>query len=282
MTPPKQTEVQARHIISKSNLAGPCWTVNPYIGCLHGCVYCYACFMRRFTGHLADQWGEFVDVKTNGAELFPADFRRVKAGDSVFFGSVTDAYQPLEQTFELTRGMLQFLVQEGSREGTRLDQISITILTKSDLVLRDLDLLKQIPNVNVGFSIALPNEKARRIFEPCASPIRQRLAALDILHREGIQTFAFMGPILPHITPVEELFEQMVGTIDSVFGEGLNTKCRNMPQILAAVRKYNKDLPVLFSEALRSPDYWSSVENTFYSQAETYGLEVQGFYRHDK
>ncbi|MDO5565747.1 MAG: radical SAM protein, partial [Planctomycetia bacterium] len=200
---PKQAEIESRHIISKSNLGGPSWTVNPYIGCLHGCVYCYACFMRRFTGHLADQWGEFVDIKTNAAELFPGDFRRVKAGDSMFFGSVTDAYQPLEKEWELTRGMLKFLTQEATRQGTRLDQISITILTKSDLVLRDLDLLKQIPNIQVGFSIALPNEKARRIFEPCASPIQQRFAALDKLHREGIQTFVFMGPILPHITPIE-------------------------------------------------------------------------------
>ena len=173
---------KAKHILTKSKLPGLGYSVNPYVGCQHACVYCYARFMKRFTNH-EEPWGTFADVKVNAAALFGEDFKKAKPGEGAFFGSVTDCYQPLEAKYKLTRSILQQISDHPERE------FRVSILTKSDLVLRDVDLLKQIPGASVGFSIALTNEKSRRLFEPCGSPISQRIAALQELHEAGIATY---------------------------------------------------------------------------------------------
>ena len=266
-------EITARHILTRSKLPGLDYCVNPYVGCQHACVYCYACFMKRFTNH-AEPWGTFVDVKINAAEAFADDFRKVKMGEGAFFGSVTDAYQPCEAKYKLTRSILKIVARDTLR------QFSVSILTKSDLVLRDIDLLKKISDVSVGFSISMPNEKARRLFEPCGVPMKQRFDALEILREEGIGTYSFIGPILPGITEIASIFASLEGNVDYVYGETLNTHCGNMPQVFRAVSSYDRSLRSEFERNLKSDEYWDGVTEEFHELAAKHGIEVAGFFRH--
>ncbi|MEK6816502.1 MAG: radical SAM protein, partial [Nanoarchaeota archaeon] len=137
----KVKEIKANEIIVKSNLPDADYVINPYVGCTHSCLYCYARFMKRFTGH-TEPWGKFIDIKVNAPGLIPAETSKYR-GKSIFLSSVTDAYQPLERKYQLTRKILWKLIPM---------QPDLSILTKSDLVLRDIDLLKQFKGCEVGFT----------------------------------------------------------------------------------------------------------------------------------
>ena len=126
----KVNHIETKSVMTKSNTPIGGYSVNPYVGCPHACKYCYASFMKRFTGH-TEEWGTFMDVK---------DWPKIKnpkkyAGQKVIIGTVTDGYNPLEKTYKNTRRLLEELKDSGA---------DILICTKSDLVLRDLDLLKEI------------------------------------------------------------------------------------------------------------------------------------------
>jgi DNA repair photolyase len=194
-------EIECKSILTQSGIEGVDYALNPYVGCAHGCVYCYASFMKRFTGH-KEEWGAFVDVKVNAAEVLARQMRRAKHGNIVS-GTVTDPYQPLEERYEISRACLEVL--------TNYD-FPISILTKSDLVRRDLDLLRHLKDVEVGFTITTLDEEVRRVFEPHPSPISARLAALAELAGAGVKTWAFCGPLLPFLSDGEE-------QMDALFGE---------------------------------------------------------------
>jgi len=177
--------IRAKSVLNKSKIFDYC--VNPYTGCQINCRYCYArLFMKRYSGH-TEPWGEFVDVKINAAEVLKKQLARAKKG-VVWISSVCDPYQPLEKTYAVTRRCLEVLAA---------NQFPVNIQTKSTLILRDLDILRKFEQVEAGFTITTDNEAVARQFEPGASPIKQRIAALKKLKSAGIPTFAFIGPILP-------------------------------------------------------------------------------------
>ncbi len=234
--------------------------------------------MKRFSQH-DEPWGEFVDAKINAAEIFEKDFRKAKDGEGAFIGSATDAYHPLEIKYELTRKILQKIVD--ARKSSLIPKdFSVSILTKSDLVLRDIDLLKQISCVEVGFSVSMPDEKARQLFEPRAKPVKQRFTALKTLREEGIATFGFIAPILPGITDLPSIFESLQGNVAYVFGEALNRHCGNMTQILRAISQYDRNLRPSFEKTCKDREYWNSVEQTFRALAEKHDIKVAGFFSH--
>lgn len=125
---PLVREIKTNGILTKSNLPVADYSVNPYVGCAHGCKYCYASFMKRFTNH-PEPWGAFVDVKYWPELKNPRKY----AGRELFIGSVTDPYQPLEAKYRRTRALLEELQGSGC---------SVSIATKSDLVVCDLDLIR--------------------------------------------------------------------------------------------------------------------------------------------
>ena len=191
---PKITEKRCKTAISKSGLSYD-YTVNPYTGCLHGCVYCYANFMRRFSGHLKDRWGSFVDVKVNLLEMLAKELPR-RPGGSVWLSSVCDPYQQVEAKYKLTRGVIELL--------SKYPKFTISILTKNTLVLRDVDLLTRMRSrVDVGFTITTFSDRAQQIFEPHASPVKDRIDAIRRLEETGLKTWAFIAPILPYATEIE-------------------------------------------------------------------------------
>ena len=165
--------------------------------------------MKRYSGH-TEPWGQFVDVKVNAPELLKKQLVKAKRGD-VWISSVTDPYQPLEAKFELTRQCLKELVKT---------QFPVSIQTKSHLVLRDLDLIQDLKEIQVGLTIATDDEKMTKLFEPNASTVRQRLNALEKIHSKGIKTFVFIGPILPG-NP-EKLVERLAGKVDKVLIDRMN------------------------------------------------------------
>jgi len=201
-------ETLAKSILNKSKIFDYC--LNPYTGCQTGCRYCYArLFMPRYSGH-KEPWGEFVDVKKNAVELLKKQLERAKKG-TVWISSVCDPYQPLEAGYELTRGCLKELLKK---------QFPVNIQTKSKLVLRDLDLFRQFATIDVGFTIATDDEKVAKLFEPQASPVNERIKALETIHDEGIRTFAFIGPLLPG-NP-ERLVNNLAGRVDYVYIDRMN------------------------------------------------------------
>ena len=201
-------EVRASSILNKSKIYDYC--LNPYTGCQFSCRYCYArLFIRRFSGH-KEPWGEFVDIKVNGPELLKKQLIRARMG-KVWVSSVTDPYQPLERKYGLTRKCLEELVKS---------QFPVIIQTKSELVLRDLDLIQEFEDMEVGFTITTDDKGVAKLSEPHASPVKQRLMALEKIHSEGIRTFAFIGPILPG-NP-EKLVTLLEGKTDNVLIDRMN------------------------------------------------------------
>jgi DNA repair photolyase len=207
----KIQEISAKSILSKSQIYD--YVVNPYVGCSHSCRYCYAAFMKRFTGH-KEKWGEFVDVKINASELLTREIKKKRMG-RVWVSGVCDPYQAAEKKYKLTRKCLEVLLE---------NQWPVTIQTKSSLVLRDIELLAQFNDIEVGFSITTADDKIRKLFEPGASPIRERIHALDVLHSKGIRTFAMIAPILPKS---EGLIEQLPGKVDHILIDRLNYSYAN-------------------------------------------------------
>ena len=202
-------EVIAKTILSKSGIPGADYCLNPYTGCSHACLYCYASFMKRFTGH-TEPWGTFVDIKTNAPEVLQRQLKRAVKG-SVIISSVTDAYQPLEGKYKITRQCLEILLQHG---------FPVDILTKSPLVLRDMDIIRQFKDIEVGITVTTDDDKIRKIFEPKAPPIESRIHALKTLHKNGIRTYAFIGPVLP-MDP-EALCERLFPHVDHVYIDRMN------------------------------------------------------------
>ncbi len=190
-------EVYAKTILSKSKVSD--YTINPYIGCEHGCTYCYARFMKRFTGH-KEEWGRFVDVKTNAASLLQREIRKKRSG-RVWISGVCDPYQPIEKKHELTRRCLEIL----SRHGW-----PVTIQTKSPLVKRDLELLGTFNDIEVGLSITTADENIREIFEPNSPAIEERIETLEKLHSAGLKTYAMIAPLLPEAEGLVTLLSEKV------------------------------------------------------------------------
>jgi len=144
---------------------------------------------------MKDPWGSFVDVKMNLLEVLAKELPK-RSGGSVWLSSVCDPYQQVEAKYQLTRGAIQLISQ--------YPKFTISILTKNALVLRDLDLLTHIRDrVDVGFTITTFSNEAQRIFEPHSSPVKDRIEAIRRLNEAGLQTWAFIAPMLPHVTEIE-------------------------------------------------------------------------------
>lgn len=202
----KIREINAKSILSASQVSD--YALNPYVGCQHACAYCYARFMKRFTGH-KETWGEFVDVKINAPELLAREVTKKRVG-RVWVSGVCDPYQPLERKYLLTRRCLAVLAE---------NNWPVTVQTKSPLVLRDIELLKKAANIEVGFTITTADERMRKLFEPGAPPSAKRVEALEKLHAAGIRTFVMIAPVLPG---AEKLPELLGDSADHVLVDRLN------------------------------------------------------------
>ena len=240
-------EIEVKDIMTKTNLPVSDFAVNPYVGCTHACKYCYASFMKRFTNH-PEPWGEFVDIKHWPEIRNPEKY----AGKEAFFCSVTDPYQPCEKKYGRTRALLEQLQGSG---------ISISISTKSDLVLRDLDLIKTFPKAQVSWSINTLDEGFRSEMDRAVS-IERRLAAMKQFYDAGIQTTCFISPIFPGITDVIAIMERAKKQCNLIWLENLNLRGDYKKRILDWVHDHHPELDDLYHEIYtkKNRDYWTALD----------------------
>ncbi len=194
--------VQCSTAASPSRLPGLDWAVNPYRGCSHACAYCYAQDVTRFDAR--SPWGSIVEVRVNIVQRLRRELSRRCEG--VYgVGTVTDPYQPLEARHKLTRGCLSILKRSEART---------SILTKSNLVLRDIDILSEWPDVEVGLSVGTIDERASSVIEPGAPPPKLRFEALRKLADSGIDVYLMAAPIIPAISDDEPSLRRLVELAD--------------------------------------------------------------------
>jgi DNA repair photolyase len=265
-------KVQAKSILQKTGIPGAGYVINPYTGCIHGCVYCYARFMKRFTRH-TERWGAFLDAKINAREVLKKQMerRREPIKDVVLLSSVTDPYLPAESRFQLTRGLLEVLLEH---------QAPISILTKSDLVLRDMDLLRQFGECSVGLSLMAVDEVLARRFEPRAPSPMRRIQALRELKANNIYTYAFISPYLPRLSNIEQLMEALDGVIDEVGVEALNMKEAYWWGIQRVLTQYYPEVLLGYRQLCKNDRYWDNLAMRARRLARQLDLAFMGFYRH--
>ena len=253
-------DVETKNIMTKSTLPVGGYSVNPYVGCTHGCKYCYASFMKRFTGH-TEPWGTFLDVKHWPAIKNPRKY----AGQRVVIGSVTDGYLPQEEQFENTRKLLEQL-KDSSAE--------ILICTKSDLVVRDIDLLKEMGKVTVSWSINTLDEDFKNDMDNAVS-IARRLAAMEAFYRAGIRTTCFVSPIFPGITDAEAIIRRVKGQCHLIWLENLNLRGSFKTVIMAYIQSTRPHLLPLYQEIYNSGNrsYWETLDQQLRTYADEIGLD---------
>ena len=240
-------DVETKKILTKSSLPVGGYSANPYGGCTHACKYCYACFMKRFTGH-TEEWGTFLDVKHWPAIRNPKQY----AGQRIVIGSVTDGYNPQEERFGNTRKLLTELKDSDAE---------ILICTKSDLVVRDLDLLQQMGKVTVSWSINTLDEAFKDDMDKAVS-IERRLAAMKKVYEAGIRTVCFISPVFPGITDFEAIFERVKNQCDLVWLENLNLRGTFKQTILDYIAEKYPDLVPLYDAIYNHGDrsYFQELE----------------------
>ena len=266
-----EKEIVTKDLITKSNLPASDYVINPYVGCPHACKYCYARFMKRFTGH-TEEWGNFIDIKRCDKTISVKKLYQ----KSVFISSVTDCYNPFEEKYRITRNVLKQLKEA---------DCSITISTKSALILRDIDILKELNHLRVAISINTLDNGFQKDMDN-ASSIAQRIAALKELGKQGIYTVLFMSPIFPYITEFKEIIEATEGFVCEYWFEDLNLRGgykqeilsyidEKYPQYLSGYREiYNKKNMGYWKELASSIDSYCVEKNIKYTNYFYHSLLV--------
>jgi DNA repair photolyase len=231
---PAVREIEAKSILGKSGITDYC--VNCYTGCSHACIYCYARFMKRFSGH-SEPWGQFVDVKINAPELLAREVRRRPPGH-VFMSSVCDAYQPAEMRYEVSRRCVRILIDAGFYVG---------ILTKSKLVTRDFDIMEGHENCDVGCTLTTMDEQLRFQIEPGASPTRERIGALEEACSRGIKAWAFLGPFMPELSDTDEALDSLVAAVahlplSKIYADKLNPRPGVWNEVVPFLKRRHPEL----------------------------------------
>ena len=262
-------EIKVNDYLTKSNLPASDYVINPYVGCSHGCKYCYASFMKRFTGHTED-WGTFVDVKKCDKKI---NLNKISK-KSVFLSSVTDCYNQLEEKYKLTRDVLEQLVNS---------DCYLSISTKSKLILRDIDLLKQITNLSVSMSINTIDENFRNDMDN-ASTIEERLNTLRELHDNGIHTVLFMSPIFPYITEWKKIIEKSKKFVDEYWFENLNLRGQYKTYIMNYIKNkypkyYNSYVDIYIKN---NKEYWSGLASEINEYCQKNNINYINYFYHEE
>ncbi|MFC1618044.1 radical SAM protein [Patescibacteria group bacterium] len=269
-------EILAKSILTKSNVPGMDYCVNPYVGCTHACIYCYARFMKRFTGH-TEKWGTFFDVRINAPEVLEKELQRKKEKGQVWIGSVTDPYQPAEKKYKLTRQVLEVLAKH---------QWPVAIQTKSDLILRDSDIFKKFKNIGIGVTIDTLDEDVRQLLEPgVATTVERKLNILKKLHRQGFrELYAFIGPVFPYITDVAKIMKTVSPYVNLIYVETLNKRGADWPEIMKFIHENFPNLENIYREIFEKPGgekYWLDLEKEVEILAKKYKTKTE-FVMHGK
>ena len=262
-------EINTNDYLTKSNLPSSDYVINPYVGCPHGCRYCYASFMKRFTSH-KEKWGEFLDIKICNKKI---DLDKI-SNKNVFLSSVTDCYNKYDEKYCITRKILEQLVNSNC---------NLSISTKSKLILRDIDLLKQIKNLVVCMSINTLDESFKNDMDK-ASTIKERMDTLKELHRNGIYTVLFMSPIFPYITEWKNIIEETKCYIDEYWFENLNLRGEYKKDILNYIKEKRPELYSKYIDIYIKKDnsYWTQLSNEIEEYCRKNNIKYINYFYHEK
>ena len=263
---------ETKVLCTPSKLPASDYVINPYVGCIHRCRYCYASFMGRFTGH-KEAWGTYLEPKKYISYKLP---NKLDQSKTILIGSVTDAYNPAESKYRLMPKILESL---------RECSAHIEILTKSSLILRDVDLLKKIPDLAVGISLSNLNEVDNKVIEPGASSAEERLRALKELHENGIKTYIFISPYLPGITSLDSLYDACEGIVDYICVENLNLRGNYKQPMLNIIKELHPDLYELWLDIYtrkKADAYWAGVEKEIEVLKSKSSIPIISYMYHEK
>ncbi len=211
--PPKGLQVEktkTQTALVRTRIPGFDYVINPYVGCAFGCRFCYVRKFLDFWG-IDRPWGSFVYAKVNLPDRLRREVPRRRWPARILMSSATDPYLPQERHFRLTRRVLEILQQV---------PVDLQILTRSDLVLRDVDLLTRFPHLRVGFSLSTNRPEIKRRLEPRSPAIHRRIRALQALKQQGIRTYVFLAPLLP--LDIESLLRDVVPYVDEILLDFMN------------------------------------------------------------
>lgn len=258
-------EIKVKNYLTKSNLPGIDFTINPYIGCSHKCRYCYASFMKKITNH-SENWGDFIDIKLTEEEI---DLKKIQ-NKTIFLSSVTDPYLSFEKEYLITRSILEEIKNSNCK---------LIITTKSSLILRDLDILKQIKNLTVCISINTIDERFKNDMDK-ASSIKERINTLKILYENNISTVAFISPIFPYITDIKDIIESVKDYVDFCWFENLKLRANYKKDILNYIKDnykelYPKYLDIYFNENM---SYFKNLSLVIKDICSKYNIKYEIFW----
>lgn len=251
--------VKVKSLLSPTKL-GADFVINPYVGCPHGCVYCYASCMGAAASR-GEPWGSYLDVKIPSMPLDPAKIFR----KSVMLSSMTDAYNPYEERALATRAILREMIPA---------RPAITILTKSALAARDADVLREFPRAKVVFSFSSLDDNFHRAAEPYAASPARKLAAMERLKKAGIDVGVMIAPIFPGITDCAKIIEACSPFASSITFDSLNLRAGNRAKILAFVRSLRPDLAPLYRAIYDNGEreYWRSLRRQIEEECRRRGV----------
>lgn len=262
----KINNIQVKNIITKSKLPASDFVINPYIGCTHNCLYCYAEFMKKFTNHTNEKWCSFLDIKNFNS----LEYKNIYKDKLFLISSVTDPYNKYEVIYKKTQKILEQLLKFDS---------NFEILTKSPLIIRDIELIKRFKNIKVGISIAFHNDDARKIFEPNAPSITSRINALKKLNEAGIETYVFISPIFPMITDVTSIINLTKLYANFYMFENLNLRGEYKKNILYLIKNKYPDIFSIYEDIFNQNEtlYWDNL----LKEIESLEINKKIFFHHE-
>jgi len=242
-------EVTCKTALSASKLPGLDYSLNPYVGCMHQCRYCYAPSILRMP---IQSWKNTVKIKRNIPTILAKELKSKKKG-VVGISTVTDPYQPIEKKAQLTRYCLQVLLKKDT---------PISIQTKSDLILKDAELITQFSNAEVMVSIGTLHDEQRKLLEPGSSSIQQRIKVLNHFAQSSVKTSVFFGPIYPTMTLKDiESFATICkkSGIDEVMIDRFHIKPGIINNIQDALKNKQKIAPLFSQKELSNQSYYQKI-----------------------
>lgn len=266
----KVRQVNVREYETKSKTSTSDFVIDPYVGCTYQCKYCCAEYMKKFTHHI-EEWGDFIDVKSCDKKISHIRL----TGKRVLLSSVTDPYNHFEKEYQITRSILKQLEP--------ID-IKLSILTKSDLVLRDLDILKNFKNLDISFSLFTGDDNTRKIFEPHAPSIEERLNTLKTIHENGIKTSVSVSPIFPEITDFKEIIEKSKDFVDEYRFENLNLRSEFRARVLSMIEDNYPHLTPLYEDLYKhkNSSYWIMKEEEIEKYCKENQIPFKNCFYHEK
>lgn len=273
-------EIKCKSILTATSLASIDYTINPYFGCQHGCVYCFCHQLaKRFSTH-KECWGDYVDVKTNAPEILEAELKKKKPTGTVWLSSASDPYQPIEKEYEITRKLLEILVDS---------KLKVDVLSRGHFLTRDIDVYEKFGKgrILVGATINTLNDWFRRDLEPFAAPIEKRIEQLDVLRNEGIPIYASFGPIFPEITDIKRIFELFKDLgIKYAFTEKLNLQGENWRSLKQLFEnKYPELLPAyekIFFDKKYGDEWHAKTRKQIDELSQKYGIKCDVYFDFNK